>query len=137
MDGKEVRAMKNEELVVELKRLRAHLFKLRGQSVTEKVEDNSQFAKTRRDIARLLTEQTARVHGKSAEGKGAPRAAAKPSGRRRTKGAKPAETKKPAPKKHKRAPHAKKKVEKKAPVKRAGARSTKKKAAGKAAKGKA
>jgi ribosomal protein L29 len=137
MDGKEVRALKNEELQVELKRLRAHLFKLRGQSVTEKVEDNSQFAKTRRDIARLLTEQTARLHGKSAEGRGAPHAAAKPSGRRvkRTKAAPAA--KKAAPKKHKRAPHAKKKVEKKAGVKRAGARSTKKKAAGKAAKGKA
>lgn len=133
MDGKEVRAMKNEELLVELKRLRAHLFKLRGQSVTEKVEDNSQFAKTRRDIARLLTEQTARLHGKSVEGKGA-----KPSGRRSTKRAKPAAgAKRPTPKKPRRAPHAKKKVEKKAGVKRAGARSTKKKAAGKAAKGKA
>lgn len=52
--------MKDEEVGGELKRLRAKLFGLRGQTVTEKVEDNSQFKKVRKDIARLLTERSAR-----------------------------------------------------------------------------
>lgn len=60
MTGKEVRAMAQEEIAEELGRLRIKLYTLRTQSVTEKVEDNSLFGKTRRDIARLLTEQTAR-----------------------------------------------------------------------------
>lgn len=60
MTGKEVRALKDEELTVELGRLRDRLFTLRSQSVTEKIEDNSQFTRIRRDIARLLTERTAR-----------------------------------------------------------------------------
>lgn len=60
MTGKEVRALKDEELTVELGRLRDRLFTLRSQSVTEKIEDNSQFTRIRRDIARLQTERTAR-----------------------------------------------------------------------------
>lgn len=60
MTGKEVRALKDEEIRTELDRLRGRLFTLRAQSVTEKVEDNSQFTKIRRDIARLLTERSAR-----------------------------------------------------------------------------
>lgn len=61
MTGKEVRALKDEELTVELGRLRDRLFTLRSQSVTEKIEDNSQFRKLRKDVARLLTERTARA----------------------------------------------------------------------------
>ncbi len=61
MTGKEVRDLSSEEIGVELARLRDRLYTLRTQSVTEKVEDNSQFKKVRRDIARLLTEQTARA----------------------------------------------------------------------------
>lgn len=60
MTGKEVRALKDEEIGIELTRLREKLYTMRIQSVTEKVEDNSQFKKVRRDIARLLTEQTGR-----------------------------------------------------------------------------
>lgn len=60
MTGTEVRAMTGEEIDQELGRLRARLFTLRSQTVTEKVEDNSQFPKVRRDIARLLTERRAR-----------------------------------------------------------------------------
>lgn len=63
MNGKEVRGLSSEEIGVELGRLRDRLFTMRTQSVTDKVEDNSQFRKTRRDIARLLTEQTARTAG--------------------------------------------------------------------------
>lgn len=60
MTGGEVRALKDEELTIELKRLREKLFTLRVQHVTDKVEDTSQYAKIRKDVARLLTEQTAR-----------------------------------------------------------------------------
>jgi large subunit ribosomal protein L29 len=60
MKAAEVRSLSDEEIREELKRLRGRLFTLRGQTVTEKVEDNSQFGKVRQDIARLLTEQSAR-----------------------------------------------------------------------------
>lgn len=60
LTGDEVRKMRDDEIVNELARLRNHLFDLRSQTVTAKVEDTSQFGKVRKDIARLLTEQTAR-----------------------------------------------------------------------------
>ncbi len=60
MKGKDVHAMKNEELTLEVKNLRTKLYDLRTQAVTEKVEDTSQFGKVRKDVARLLTEQRAR-----------------------------------------------------------------------------
>lgn len=60
MTGKEVRALKDEEVAIELGKLREKLFTLRSQSVTEKVEDVSQHQKVKRDIARLLTERRAR-----------------------------------------------------------------------------
>ncbi len=60
MKAKEVHKLSSEELAVEVKRLRRWMFDLRTQAVTEKIEDTSQFKKTRRDIARLLTEQHAR-----------------------------------------------------------------------------
>ena len=60
MIGAEVRALKDEEITVELSRLRGSLMAMKNKSVTEKIEDTTQFGKTRRDIARLLTEQTAR-----------------------------------------------------------------------------
>ena len=49
------RMMKNDELHGELERLRRHLFDLRAQAVTEKLEDPTQLLKTRRTIARVLT----------------------------------------------------------------------------------
>lgn len=60
MNGAGVRALKDEEIEVSLKDLRDKLFLLKNQSVSEKIEDNSQFGKIRRDVARLMTEQTAR-----------------------------------------------------------------------------
>ncbi len=60
MKAKEVHKLSSEELTVEVKRLRRRMFELRTQAVTEKIEDTSQFKNTRKDIARLLTEQTAR-----------------------------------------------------------------------------
>lgn len=51
----EVRELTDEELQTELDRLRRHLFDLRAQAVTEKLEDPSTLTKTQRDIARILT----------------------------------------------------------------------------------
>lgn len=60
MNGEEVRKLSDEEISVELRRQREKLFTLRSQTVTEKVENTSQFGKIKRDIARLLTEQNSR-----------------------------------------------------------------------------
>ena len=60
MKGKEVHKLSDDEIEAELVRLRRRTFELRTQAVTEKIEDTSQFAATRRDIARLLTERNAR-----------------------------------------------------------------------------
>ena len=60
MKAQEVHKLSSEELTVEVKRLRRRMFELRTQAVTEKIEDTSQFKNTRKDIARLLTEQTVR-----------------------------------------------------------------------------
>lgn len=61
MKGNEVRAMRDEEIKLELAKLRNELFDMRSQAVTEKVEDTSKFSKLRKDIARLLTEQHRRA----------------------------------------------------------------------------
>jgi large subunit ribosomal protein L29 len=55
-----IHAMKADELHAELERLRRHLFDLRAQAVTEKLEDPTQLGKTKRDIARLLSEMRRR-----------------------------------------------------------------------------
>jgi large subunit ribosomal protein L29 len=75
MKSDEVRKMTAEELDVEIVRLRRKLYDLRCQTVTEKIEDSSMFAKVRKDVARMLTERTARTSRK----------AAAPAGRTRTK----------------------------------------------------
>jgi large subunit ribosomal protein L29 len=51
----DIRQLSDDELQSELDRLRRHLFDLRSQAVTEKLEDPSMLQKTKRDIARLLT----------------------------------------------------------------------------------
>jgi large subunit ribosomal protein L29 len=56
MKPSEAKKMSLEELDSEQERLRAHLFNLRSQAVTEKLENPRQLKNTRRDIARLLTE---------------------------------------------------------------------------------
>ncbi len=65
MSRPQVHKLTDEEIVVEVKRQRERLFTLRTQAVTEKVEDLSQFGKTRRDVARLLTERKARGSAKA------------------------------------------------------------------------
>ncbi len=51
----EIRESTDEELRTELERLRRHLFDLRAQAVTEKLEDPSMITKAKRDIARIMT----------------------------------------------------------------------------------
>ncbi len=60
MKAKEAHKLSDEEVAVEIDRIRRHLFELRTQAVTEKIEDSSQFSKNRKDVARLLTERRRR-----------------------------------------------------------------------------
>ena len=55
MKMKEIRDKQTEHLKHELAEQQKHLFDLRSQAVTEKLEDPSQLSKTRRTIARLRT----------------------------------------------------------------------------------
>ena len=55
MTAKEIREKETEHLKHELEEKRKHLFDLRSQAVTEKLEDPSQLRKTRKDIARMQT----------------------------------------------------------------------------------
>ncbi len=65
MKAQESHKLTDEEINVELRRISRKMFDLRSQTVTEKVEDVSQFTKMRRDIARLLTERRAREIAKT------------------------------------------------------------------------
>ena len=67
MTPKEVRKLNDEELDVEIERLKRRHFELRAQSVTEKIEDTSQFGKIKKDIARLQTERQARLNAATAD----------------------------------------------------------------------
>jgi len=60
MKAREVHKLSEEELHLEVKRLRLRLFELKNQAVTEKIQDTSQFRKIRRDIARLMSERSVR-----------------------------------------------------------------------------
>ena len=57
----EIRELTDEELVSELDRLRRHLFDLRAQAVTERLEDATMITKAKRDVARILTVQRQRI----------------------------------------------------------------------------
>lgn len=52
---KEIRDKKTEELAREVTEKQKHLFDLRSQAVTEKLEDPSQLLKTKKEIARIKT----------------------------------------------------------------------------------
>ena len=52
---KEVRDRSTEDLKKDVAEKQRHLFDLRSQSVTEKLEDPSQLGKTRKAIARIHT----------------------------------------------------------------------------------
>ena len=51
----EIRTMSDTELASELHRMRRHLYDLRAQSVTQKLESPMLLKQAKRDIARLLT----------------------------------------------------------------------------------
>jgi len=55
MKIKEIREKETSTLKQELDERQRHLFDLRSQAVTEKLEDPSQLDKTRKDIARIKT----------------------------------------------------------------------------------
>ena len=55
MTTKEIREKQSNQLGHELLERQKHLFDLRSQAVTEKLEDPSQLRKTRKDIARIKT----------------------------------------------------------------------------------
>ena len=55
MNITDLRDMKTEELHAELDRVRRHLFDLRAQAVTEKLENPHQLSDARKTIARVLT----------------------------------------------------------------------------------
>ena len=51
----DVRELKTADLHAELDRIRRHLFDLRAQAVTEKLENPHQLSAVKKDIARILT----------------------------------------------------------------------------------
>jgi large subunit ribosomal protein L29 len=93
MTGAEAKKLSNDEIKVEVKRLREKLFQLRVQRETEKVENTAQFKALRKDLARVLTERTSRRHAAAPA-----KPAAKPAKSAKPAAAKPAAKKKAASK---------------------------------------
>jgi large subunit ribosomal protein L29 len=60
MKPAEIRVMGDEQLALTLRDLEKGLFQLRFQSATDRLETPSELRKTRRDIARVKTEQRRR-----------------------------------------------------------------------------
>ena len=55
MKPQHYREMSKEELDIKLEELEKHLFDLRSQAVTEKLENSKSIINIRRDIARIKT----------------------------------------------------------------------------------
>jgi large subunit ribosomal protein L29 len=55
MKAQQYREMSADELESKLQELQQHLFDLRSQAVTEKLENSKAVANVKRDIARLKT----------------------------------------------------------------------------------
>jgi len=55
MTAKQIREKETSHLTAELLDQQKHLYDLRSQAVTEKLEDPSQLRKTKKDIARIKT----------------------------------------------------------------------------------
>jgi len=55
MKAQHYREMSRDELESKLEELRRHLFDLRSQAVTEKLENSKAIRNVRRDIARIRT----------------------------------------------------------------------------------
>jgi len=56
----EIRSKTDDELIDELEDLKAAMYRLRIEHATGELKDTSQFKKTKRDIARILTVQRER-----------------------------------------------------------------------------
>jgi large subunit ribosomal protein L29 len=62
MKAKQYREMGADELEGKLEELQRHLFDLRTQAVTEKLENSKAIINTRRDIARIKTIIREKIH---------------------------------------------------------------------------
>ncbi len=60
MKAAELRAMTDEQLVLQLKEVTRQLFHLRVQASTERLETPSEIQKVRKDVARIKTIQRQR-----------------------------------------------------------------------------
>jgi len=60
MKPADLRAMSDEQLGLTLKETIKHLFQLRCQSATDRLETPSEIRKARKDVARIKTIQTQR-----------------------------------------------------------------------------
>lgn len=60
MKASELKGMSDEQIVASLKDTEKHLFQLRFQSATDRLETPSEIRKAKQDIARVKTEQRAR-----------------------------------------------------------------------------
>ena len=65
----EIRGLSDEELQLELDRLRQRLFDLRSQAVTEKLEDPGMLTGARHDIARIMTAMQQRAAAEAEQDK--------------------------------------------------------------------
>ena len=61
MHGKEIRERSDQELADLESRLARDVFRLRFQNFTNRLDDSSQLAKTRKDLARVKTVRRQRV----------------------------------------------------------------------------
>jgi large subunit ribosomal protein L29 len=65
MKTEDIKKLNDEEIGVELRRLRDRHFTLRSQAITDKVENNAEFGNVRKDVARLMTAKRARAMAKT------------------------------------------------------------------------
>jgi large subunit ribosomal protein L29 len=64
----EYRGMSEEQLTLTMRDIEKHLFQLRFQSATDRLETPSEIRKARRDIARIMTIQRERAIANEAKG---------------------------------------------------------------------
>lgn len=55
MEAQQYREMSGDEITTKLEELQRHLFDLRSQAVTEKLENSKAITNVKRDIARIKT----------------------------------------------------------------------------------
>ena len=55
MKASEIRELREDELLIKLEQSQKQLFAMRGQAMTEKIENTSATSNLKRDIARIKT----------------------------------------------------------------------------------